>query len=121
MNYRSSPLPIFSPESIILMKNFRFFDVRSTYHGKIEEHLPVLAIVLPEKLTKRRRKIRAIVGANADVLTTPFDIYATMLDAMDLTQHWRMDKVKGADYPRSLSIFNPVSCVIFYDYFFIFF
>ncbi|XP_026317967.1 uncharacterized protein LOC113228796, partial [Hyposmocoma kahamanoa] len=86
----------------------RFVKVRNTYQGRIEERLPLLAMVLPEKLIKKRPEVRAAVEANAKVLTTPFDIYATMLDAMDLTQHWNLNKVKGATLPISLSVFRPL-------------
>lgn len=68
-----------------------------------------MAFVLPEQLKKERLEVQSILEANADVLTTPFDLYTTMLDAMDLTQHWNQYKVKGADLPRSLSLFRPVS------------
>lgn len=40
-------------------------------------------------------------------------MYATMLDAMDLTQHWNMDTVKGADLPRSLSVLRSVSYFLY--------
>ncbi|XP_026317897.1 uncharacterized protein LOC113228748 [Hyposmocoma kahamanoa] len=83
-------------------------DVRATYQGKMEERLPLMAIVLPEQLIKSRPEIKSALKANADILTTPYDIYNTVLDAVDMTDHWITYKVKGADLPRGLTLFRPI-------------
>lgn len=91
-----------------IRNSLRFQEIRSTYQGRIEERLPLMAFVLPERLKEKRPKVQFVLEENAEILTTPFDVHATMLDAMDLTQYWNPYKINGADLPRSLSVLSPV-------------
>ncbi|CAG9790034.1 unnamed protein product [Diatraea saccharalis] len=86
----------------------RYAQVRSTLQGKFEERLPLMAIVLPEDLKKKRPNAQAALEINADALTTPHDIYATVLDALDWRKHWNDFKIPGADLRRGLSLLEPV-------------
>lgn len=86
----------------------RYERVRMTYQGKIEERLPFMAIVLPERFKRNRPSAEKSLRANANVLTTPFDIHTTILDIVGL-QHFRNDyKVHGSDIPRSMSLLEPI-------------
>lgn len=86
----------------------RFEGLRHTYQGKIEERLPFMAIILPEKLKKSRPNAEKHLTENVDVLTTPFDIHATILDALDL-RHLRSNyTVPGSDLPRGMSLLEPI-------------
>ncbi|XP_026317912.1 uncharacterized protein LOC113228760 isoform X2 [Hyposmocoma kahamanoa] len=86
----------------------RYLNVRATYQGKLEERLPLMGIVLPEKLLAERPEVKAALQSNIDVLTTPHDVYATVLDAIGMTEHWNPFKVKGADLPRGMTLFEPI-------------
>ncbi|XP_026317900.1 uncharacterized protein LOC113228750 [Hyposmocoma kahamanoa] len=86
----------------------RYEKVRATVQGKLEHRLPLMAIVLPEKLLAKRPEIESALQSNEDVLTTPYDIYATILDAIDMREHWNPYKIKGAHLTRGLTLFEPI-------------
>ncbi|XP_072933776.1 uncharacterized protein [Epargyreus clarus] len=86
----------------------RYANVRDTLQGKLEERLPLMGIVLPEALKKARPQVQSILEANAEVLTTPHDIYATVLDVIDLKQYWNPYKIAGADLTRGMTLLEPV-------------
>ncbi|XP_060807910.1 uncharacterized protein LOC106138239 [Amyelois transitella] len=82
----------------------RFAGIRNTYQGKLEERLPLMSIVLPATL----RHYAATLRHNAQVLTTPHDIHATILDAMGLEKLSNPYRIDGADLPRAMSLFRPI-------------
>ncbi|XP_049882409.1 uncharacterized protein LOC126378228 [Pectinophora gossypiella] len=86
----------------------RYANIRDTFQGKLEERLPFMAIRLPDKLRAGRPEAQSALEANMDVLTTPHDIHATILDTLDLTTLGNPYKVQGADLPRALSLLEPV-------------
>nr|XP_053620720.1 uncharacterized protein LOC128681116 isoform X1 [Plodia interpunctella] len=86
----------------------RFANVRNTYQGKLEERLPLMAIVLPSTLKSQRPQALDNLRQNVDVLTTPHDIYATVLDAMGLRKYWNPYKINGADLPRGMTLLEPI-------------
>ncbi|XP_037292951.1 uncharacterized protein LOC115449169 isoform X2 [Manduca sexta] len=86
----------------------RYAKVRDTLQGKLEERLPFMTIVLPETLRRSRPEALDALKHNAHVLTTPHDIHATVLDAMDLQRYWNPYKVRGADLARGLTLFEPI-------------
>lgn len=86
----------------------RYERMRMTYQGKIEERLPFMAIVLPEKLKRDRPDAEKSLRANANVLTTPFDIHTTILDVAGLQRFSNDYKVRGSDLPRSMSLLEPI-------------
>jgi membrane-anchored protein YejM (alkaline phosphatase superfamily) len=55
----------------------RFGEMRETASGRVEEKLPFLYIYLPKSLNTS--KIKNNIAINSHRLTTPFDIYATLL------------------------------------------
>ncbi|XP_063631862.1 uncharacterized protein LOC134803085 [Cydia splendana] len=83
--------------------------VRDTFQGKLEERLPLLALRLPDRLARARPHAQRALHANARALTTPHDLHATLLDVLDMRQHWNPYKVRGADYTRELTMLEPIS------------
>ncbi|XP_052747950.1 uncharacterized protein LOC113514803 isoform X2 [Galleria mellonella] len=86
----------------------RYANVRNTLQGKLEERLPLMAIVLPDELKVRRPAAQVALQANADVLTTPHDVHATILDVMGLTKYWNDYKITGADLHRGMTLLEPI-------------
>ncbi|XP_068624318.1 uncharacterized protein [Battus philenor] len=86
----------------------RYSPLRETYQGKIEERLPLMAIILPEKLKKNRPNALAALRNNSRVLTTPFDIHTTIVDAMGLKHLANDYVVPGANMTRGMSLLEPI-------------
>ncbi|XP_039761738.1 uncharacterized protein LOC120634915 [Pararge aegeria] len=86
----------------------RYANVRDTLQGKLEERLPLMAIRLPNALVRHYPHVLDNLQRNAEVLTTPHDIYATVLDALDLRQFWNEYKVRGADMTRAMTLLEPI-------------
>lgn len=86
----------------------RFDGLRFTYQGKIEERLPFMAIILPENLKQAKPNAEKHLRENVDVLTTPFDIRATILDALDLRHLHSNYTVPGSELPRAMSLLKPI-------------
>ncbi|KAM3968686.1 uncharacterized protein ACR2FA_012819 [Aphomia sociella] len=86
----------------------RYANVRDTLQGKLEERLPLMAIILPEELKMERPEAQVALEANADVLTNPHDIHATILDVMGLRKYWSNYKVTGADLNRGMTLLEPI-------------
>ncbi|XP_050358004.1 uncharacterized protein LOC126778468 isoform X2 [Nymphalis io] len=87
----------------------RYAKVRNTLQGKLEERLPLMAIRLPDSFRIKHWKMQDNLDNNADVLTTPHDIHATVLDFLDLRKYWNPYKVSGADLTRGLSLLRPIT------------
>nr|XP_049707712.1 uncharacterized protein LOC110377994 [Helicoverpa armigera] len=86
----------------------RYSKLRNTYQGRMEERLPLMAILLPEKLKKLRPDAFEALKQNQDVLTTPFDIHATILDVLDLKNKIDKDKIPGTNLPRVMTLLEPI-------------
>ncbi|XP_028161246.1 uncharacterized protein LOC114353432 isoform X2 [Ostrinia furnacalis] len=86
----------------------RYANVRKTLQGRLEERLPVMAILLPENLVKKRPSASKALEHNAGVLTTPHDVHAMILDALGLSEQTRDYRVAGADLPRAMSLLEPI-------------
>ncbi|XP_013178648.1 PREDICTED: uncharacterized protein LOC106125813 isoform X2 [Papilio xuthus] len=86
----------------------RYAYIRDTLQGKLEERLPLMGIVLPEVLKRERPFVEDVLRTNAQVLTTPHDIYATVLDVLHMRQHWNTYRVTGADLTRGLTLLEPI-------------
>ena len=56
----------------------RFAGFRETMTGKLEERLPFLSVTLPRKLMETNAQIRQAMQSNKKVLTSYFDIHATL-------------------------------------------
>lgn len=86
----------------------RFTALRRTYQGKIEERLPFMSIVLPNKLKIALPDAEKFLKANVDVLTTPFDIHTTILDVVGLKHLRNNYTVPGSSLPRGMSLLKPI-------------
>ncbi|PZC76132.1 hypothetical protein B5X24_HaOG205103 [Helicoverpa armigera] len=86
----------------------RYSKQRNTYQGRMEERLPLMAILLPEKLKKLRPDAFEALKQNQDVLTTPFDVHATILDVLDLKNKIDKDKIPGTNLPRVMTLLEPI-------------
>ncbi|XP_073965898.1 uncharacterized protein isoform X2 [Choristoneura fumiferana] len=89
----------------------RLTPFRETRQGKYEERLPLMAIVIPERLHENRPEDAAALVKNVDVLTTPFDIHTTLTDLLLMEFRRNRFKVPGADMERGQSLLKPVSCI----------
>ncbi|XP_061725389.1 uncharacterized protein LOC133531275 [Cydia pomonella] len=86
----------------------RHAKVRNTFQGKLEERLPLLALRLPARLARARPHAQRALQHNARALTTPHDLHSTILDVLDMRQHWNPYKVPGADYTRALTMLEAI-------------
>ncbi|CAH2061727.1 unnamed protein product, partial [Iphiclides podalirius] len=86
----------------------RYSPLRETYQGKMEERLPLMAIILPEMFKQSRPEAFTGLKANARILTTPFDIHTTIVDVMGLDELANDYAVPGSDLPRGLSLLEPI-------------
>ncbi|XP_073965630.1 uncharacterized protein [Choristoneura fumiferana] len=86
----------------------RFAKYRKTVQGKLEERLPLMALLLPSKLLRTRPDAAKALRGNARVLTTPHDLHATLLDVLGMSQYANTYKVRGADLRRGLSMLEPI-------------
>uniref|UniRef100_A0A7E4VT59 Uncharacterized protein n=1 Tax=Panagrellus redivivus TaxID=6233 RepID=A0A7E4VT59_PANRE len=85
----------------------RFAAMRETQQGQLEERLPFLGVYLPSKFrsTDNGKAVYANLKANADRLTSPFDIYATLLDVLELPEDLTTNQDPKS---RSMSLFRPI-------------
>ncbi|KAJ8705939.1 hypothetical protein PYW07_010716 [Mythimna separata] len=101
---------VFEDTLLIVMGDHgpRFTKIRDSLQGKLEERLPLMSIRLPEKFKRMRPNVQAQLEANAEILTTPHDIHATILDVLDWSQYMNPFKIKGADLPRAMTLLEPI-------------
>ena len=64
----------------------RYGGFRQTFQGRIEEHLPLLSISLPERFTSNFPEFENNLHGNSYRLTNNFDIYATFLHIIDIVK-----------------------------------
>lgn len=92
-----------------------FSDRIMTRKDSAGERLPFVSIVLPGSLKKARPDAEESLWANANVLTTAFDIHSTLLDVVGLKRLSNHYKVAGSELPRGMSLVEPIpatrSCV----------
>ena len=56
----------------------RYGDIRESIQGKIEERQPFLGITLPERIRKEQPAFHKNMRRNSKILTSHFDLYATL-------------------------------------------
>uniref|UniRef100_A0AC35ETG0 Sulfatase N-terminal domain-containing protein n=1 Tax=Panagrolaimus sp. PS1159 TaxID=55785 RepID=A0AC35ETG0_9BILA len=85
----------------------RFSASRETQQGQLEERLPFMSIILPEKFKKtdKGNNVFTNLKNNVNYLSSPFDIYATFLDILNL--HDDLTSLQNTAN-RSLSLFRPI-------------
>lgn len=93
---------------IILMTDHgaRFSLVRETAQGKLEERLPFMSFIFPKEFKSKYPQAINNLQKNIFRLTTPFDIYSTLLSLINMNQinytmHHRVQQ-------RNISLFNLV-------------
>ena len=62
-------------------------EVRNTMQGKLEERLPWLSITLPKWVEEKYPDIRAALRHNQNVISTPFDLHATLRHVLTYPDH----------------------------------
>ncbi|XP_052777656.1 uncharacterized protein LOC128214974 [Mya arenaria] len=88
----------------------RFGKIRETYIGKLEERLPFMYVVLPKWLTRNYPFLKTNLQTNAHRLTTPFDVYETLVDILhfDGKEKEVPSESRGASWFREVP--NTRSC-----------
>lgn len=82
----------------------RFGRVRETFIGKLEERLPFMFLIFPDWFLRKYPKIKDNLNRNAKKLTTPFDIYATLLDIL----HFKGERKPQVKIKRSISLMDDI-------------
>ncbi|XP_050419630.1 uncharacterized protein LOC126832759 isoform X2 [Adelges cooleyi] len=81
----------------------RFASVRDTQQGKLEERMPFFSFVLPKWFARKYPRMAANMRNNTKRLTSPFDIYSTLLSVL------HKDGLKTNDLnKRSISLFDEI-------------
>lgn len=90
---------------LILMADHghRFANIRDTIQGKLEERLPFFSFTFPQSFKTQHRQAYSNFLSNVNQLTTPFDIYSTLLSVIHL------GSTDVADLKhRSISLFSKI-------------
>ena len=82
----------------------RFGAIRETYVGKLEERLPFMVLVFPTWFRKQYPKLYNNIQINRYRLSTPFDIYETLADILNLQKTPRDSSVMQ----RGISLFSEI-------------
>ena len=82
-------------------------DVRNTMQGKLEERLPWLSISVPSWLGKKYPDITSALEHNQHVITSPFDLHATLRHVLTYPEEPQGEKTqslfKKINYTRTCS------------------
>uniref|UniRef100_A0A1A9UXB8 DUF229 domain-containing protein n=1 Tax=Glossina austeni TaxID=7395 RepID=A0A1A9UXB8_GLOAU len=109
---------ILNKTAIFLMSDhgLRLGNFRLTHQGEMEDMEPLLITLLPKWFESKYPEAIKNMRINANRLTTHFDVYATMLDLIDLEyisdvsiQNRIIELTKKSRMPRSISLFLPIS------------
>ena len=83
----------------------RFGPVREMYIGKLEERLPFLHLLIPDGFQKLHKSSMSNLGENQHRLTTPFDVYKTLLSLAD---DKKSDKPTTSNHQHGISLFSLI-------------
>ncbi|CAG9116443.1 unnamed protein product [Plutella xylostella] len=86
----------------------RYVKQRSTLIGKLEERLPFLSIILPERFKRSHPDALLNLRGNKRTLTTPHDLYHTYLEIMGLREYQNSYRVPGSSFQRGMSLVGPI-------------
>lgn len=90
----------------------RWGDIRFTKQGRLEERLPLVHILLPPSFQQNYSLAYDNLKMNTKRLTTPFDMFATLSDLVNLDAIKDEKIVARCDQPyaedRSISLFLPI-------------
>uniref|UniRef100_A0A915K925 Uncharacterized protein n=1 Tax=Romanomermis culicivorax TaxID=13658 RepID=A0A915K925_ROMCU len=87
----------------------RFDSIRKTLIGRLEERMPYLSISLPKKFRTKFPNLRRNLLLNSKRLISPFDIYATLIDILNLNFESAAPKDNSLFGNFGKSLFRPVS------------
>ena len=62
----------------------RYSQLRHTTQGKLEERLPMMSLTFPQSFRTKYPDAIKHLDTNAERLTTPFDVYETLRDVLDM-------------------------------------
>ncbi|XP_063413992.1 uncharacterized protein LOC134696239 [Mytilus trossulus] len=82
----------------------RFGKVRETFIGKLEERLPFGFFIFPKWFYEKYPKLKRNLEINSRRLTTPFDIYATLMDIL----HFKSNRKEKIHKSRSTSLLDEI-------------
>ncbi|XP_069698044.1 uncharacterized protein [Periplaneta americana] len=93
----------------------RWGAIRETYQGRLEERLPFVFFIFPEWFRNKYPLASTNLRKNTHHLTTPFDMYETLTDLLNLDQI-EMESIRkrstefdnSKQKPRGISLFLPV-------------
>ncbi|XP_045785526.1 uncharacterized protein LOC123881040 [Maniola jurtina] len=90
----------------------RWGDIRFTKQGRLEERLPLMHILLPNSFRENYSFAYENMKLNSHRLTTPFDLYATLTDLINVekikNENIKRRSETGYAYDRSISLFLPI-------------
>ncbi|CAG9566682.1 unnamed protein product [Danaus chrysippus] len=90
----------------------RWGDIRYTKQGRLEERLPLLHILLPESFRANYSLAYNNIKLNSNRLTTPFDIYATLIDLLHMdgisNENLKLRSETSYGNDRAISLFMPI-------------
>lgn len=102
-------------ETIIMLVSdhgIRWGDIRSTKQGHLEERLPFLFVLTPPSFRENYAQAYDNLKQNSKRLTTPFDLYATLSDLVDLKSISETSVLSRSKtsygHDRAISLFLPV-------------
>ncbi|CAL2038842.1 unnamed protein product [Caenorhabditis brenneri] len=107
---------LFDDSIVIVMADHghRFAKLRETHQGQLEERMPFFSISLPKqlKMTEKGKVMEKNLRENAEKLTSPFDIHASLIDILNLpndsSEEKDFNQMQDASHQRSLSVFRPI-------------
>jgi hypothetical protein len=82
----------------------RYSTVRHTIQGKLEERLPLMSLTFPKWFQRKYPAYMKNLKNNVDKLTTPFDVYETLRDVLDLKRLETKPKYNA----RGISVLKPI-------------
>ncbi|CAI9738134.1 XP_029649278.2uncharacterized protein LOC115222996 [Octopus vulgaris] len=88
----------------------RFGLFRKTYVGRLEERLPAMYILPPDWFRDKFPTLWNNLKVNTHRLTTPFDIYETLQDILDIEKTAERSKSNEIDYKnlKRISLFREI-------------
>lgn len=93
---------------VILMTDHgaRFSAARRSSQGTIEERLPFMSFILPSSFRRKYPHAINALRTNINRLTTPFDVYATLLSLLNINTMNSTNDVNVTQ--RAISLFNVI-------------